>query len=132
MDLLDRLANVSPDSVDPRDAQALVDELTRILSLHAHRYYVLDDPLIADAEYDSLLAFLRGLESRFPELVRSESPTQRVGATPSKRFAKVRHAVPLQSLSNAFSTEDIASWYARCRRGLAAEFGDVEPALNVE
>lgn len=132
MDLIDRVANVSPESVDRREARALVDELTRVLSLHAHRYYVLDDPLVSDSEYDTLLNFLRCLEARFPELTRDESPTQRVGATPSKRFAKLRHAVPLQSLSNAFSEEDVASWYARCRRGLADEFGDVEPALNVE
>src|ERR687883_1571687 len=80
-----------------------------------YAYYVLDSPSMADAEYDRLMQELRALEAAHPELVTPESPTQRVGATPSERSAAVRHRVPMLSLANAFSLEELRAWYARAR-----------------
>ena len=67
-----------------------------------HRYYVLDDPDMPDAEYDRLMRELEALEAAHPELVTPDSPTQRIGDVPSSRFANVAHAVPMLSLANAF------------------------------
>ncbi|MEK9659387.1 MAG: NAD-dependent DNA ligase LigA [Chloroflexota bacterium] len=83
------------------------------LNLHNHRYYVLDSPLIADAEYDALLRELRSLEEAHPELVTSDSPTQRVGAAPSPEFREVVHPVPMLSLANAFDDEELTAWHRR-------------------
>lgn len=82
---------------------------------HNYRYYVLDDPEISDAEYDRLLRELQDLEEQHPELVIPESPTQRVGATPLDSFAEVEHAVPMLSLDNGFSEEDIREFDRRVR-----------------
>jgi DNA ligase (NAD+) len=83
------------------------------LNLHNHRYYVLDSPLIADAEYDALLRELRSLEEAHPELVTPDSPTQRVGAAPSPEFREVVHPQPMLSLANAFDDEELAAWHRR-------------------
>src|ERR687883_1360031 len=80
-----------------------------------HAYYVLDSPSLGDGEYDRLMQELRALEAAHPELVTPESPTQRIGAAPSERFAPVRHRVPMLSLGNAFSIEDLRAWYERAR-----------------
>ncbi|HRD87855.1 MAG TPA: NAD-dependent DNA ligase LigA [Accumulibacter sp.] len=88
---------------------------------HDHRYYVLDAPLISDAEYDRLFRELQALEAEHPELLRSDSPTQRVGAAPLASFAAVAHATPMLSLSNAFSDDEVAAFDRRVREGLAAE-----------
>ena len=91
---------------------------------HDYRYYVLDAPLVSDAEYDRLFRELQALEAEHPELLRSDSPTQRVGAAPLAGFAAVAHATPMLSLSNAFSDDEVAAFDRRVREGLAAE-GDV-------
>ncbi|MEE8443162.1 MAG: NAD-dependent DNA ligase LigA, partial [Dehalococcoidia bacterium] len=75
-----------------------VEELRKEIGHHNHRYYVLDDPVVSDADYDALMRELRELEGRYPELVRPDSPTQRVGAAPAEGFAEVEHPVPLLSL----------------------------------
>jgi len=80
---------------------------------HNHRYYVLDDPLVSDAEYDGLMRELVALESAHPELVTPESPTQRVGAGPLAAFGAVRHAVPMLSLGNAFDGEEVEAFDRR-------------------
>ena len=72
-----------------------MEKLRALIRHHNHRYHVLDDPEIADAEYDALKRRNAAIEARFPGLVRSDSPSKRVGAQPSGRFAKVRHAVPM-------------------------------------
>ena len=122
----------SADSLDSERADRLAPELRDVLLGHAHRYYVEDDPLISDAEYDRLLEYLREIEGRFPELTAPDSPTHRVGGKPLERFQKVTHPEPLLSLSNAFSEDGVRAWYERCRRGLAARFGDVEPEVTSE
>jgi DNA ligase (NAD+) len=90
-------------------AQTIRDELNR----HNHLYYVLDQPEVSDAQYDVLMNELRRLEEEHPELVRPDSPTQRVGAEPAKGFEEVRHPVPLLSLSNAFDDEELLAWHTR-------------------
>jgi DNA ligase (NAD+) len=104
-----------PDTLTPdirQRARFLSDELTR----HNYRYYVLDDPEIADSEYDRLMQELGDLEQRWPELVTPDSPTHRVGAPPLSKFASVPHSLPMLSLDNAFNDDDIFEFERRIRR----------------
>ena len=88
-------------------------ELARTLHDHNHRYYVLDDPVITDSEYDALMREIRALEEQHPTLVTPDSPTQRVGAEPLDSFVSVQHPRPMLSLANAFSNEDMQAWRTR-------------------
>ena len=97
-----------------RRARELREEIER----HNHQYYVLDQPLISDAEFDRLFRELQDLEGRHPELVAPDSPTQRVGAAPLDQFQQVRHDVPMLSLNNAFEDEDVAAFDRRVREAL--------------
>lgn len=100
---------------------------------HNYRYYVLDDPTVSDAEYDALMRELRELEGEHPELVTPDSPTQRVGAAPSERFAKVRHREPMLSLGNAFDEADLRAWRDRVAKllgGRASVAYVVEPKID--
>ncbi len=101
-----------------------IRELRKIIDYHSHRYYVLDDPEIADAEYDALVRELAELEEQYPELVTPDSPTQRVGAPPSALFAPVTHPSPMWSLDNAFTFEELVAWGKRVQRilGSAADY----------
>lgn len=98
-------------------------ELRQQINYHAYRYHTLDDPLISDYEYDQLLQQLRRLEETHPELITSDSPTQRVGAEPLAEFEKVSHLIPMTSLGNAFNDSDMHSWLARVSRLLPAGMG---------
>ncbi len=104
-------------------------ELVRTVRTHDHRYYVLDDPSIEDRDYDALYAELRELEARHPELSTPDSPTQRVGATPRGELKTVPHVVPMTSLDNTYSTEELAEFVRRVADGLPAR---AEPAFCVE
>jgi DNA ligase (NAD+) len=130
--LLRRLDEGVLDEITEEDARPLVEQLAALLRGHGHRYYVLDAPVIADAEYDRLFRALQSLEARFPDLAAPDSPTRRVGGAPLDAFSKVRHPVPLLSLGNAFDADELRAWYDRVQRGLAERFGDVAPALVVE
>jgi len=101
-------------------AQAKVELKRLALEIEGHDklYYQDDAPKISDAAYDALRKRFNAIEARFPEFVSSESPSQKVGAQPSGRFAKVRHAVPMLSLDNAFAEEDVVDFVARIRRFL--------------
>ncbi len=101
-------------------AQARVELKRLALELEGHdeRYYQHDAPSVTDAEYDALRRRFNAIEARFPEFVTSESPSQKIGAQPSGRFAKVRHAVPMLSLDNAFAEQDVLDFAARIRRFL--------------
>ncbi len=99
----------------PKAVRQRTGELHKELHEHNYRYYVLDDPVITDAEYDRLLRELQELEAQYPELVSQDSPTQRVGAAPSKAFDEVEHAVRMLSLDNAFSDEELADFDRRVR-----------------
>lgn len=100
-------------------AEALLQELTRLrteISEHDYRYYVLDSPVISDAEYDRKLNRLREIEAAHPEWITADSPTQRVAGIAAERFAKVPHPAPILSLGNAFRVEDLRAWYERLIR----------------
>ena len=128
------LAQADLDALPHEEAAALVRELRPLLHAHSRRYYVEDDPVITDGEYDRLFTALQTIEARFPDLVTPASPTQRVGGAPLERFEKVRHAVPLLSLGNAFDLDGVRAWYERCGRGLvkAGYDEDVRPVLTAE
>ena len=100
--------------------QARIDTLRKQLHFHAHRYYVLDEPQIPDAEYDRLFQALQALEAADPELVTPDSPTQRVGGKPLAAFASVRNAVPMLSIRTETDTEasGAQSFDVRVRREL--------------
>ncbi|MDE2052770.1 MAG: NAD-dependent DNA ligase LigA, partial [Gammaproteobacteria bacterium] len=91
---------------------------------HDRQYYELDRPEISDADYDALLTELRALEREHPQLITPDSPTQRVGGAPSGRFPKVRHAVPMLSLANGFTPEDVGGFIDRVRRFLKLDAGE--------
>src|SRR5260370_1759267 len=101
-------------------AQAKVEHMRLALELEAHdkRYYQDDAPSVSDAEYDALRQRYDAIEKRFPEFVTSDSPSQKVGAAPSGRFKKVRHAIAMLSLDNAFAEEDVVDFVGRIRRFL--------------
>jgi DNA ligase (NAD+) len=105
------------------------EELRAILLHHEYRYYVLDDPEIGDAEYDALFDELKAIETADPELVTPDSPTQRVGGAPVSRLGKVTHLMPMLSLANARSAEELRAWVARMRGHLARE-GIGDPAFE--
>ncbi|MES2125904.1 MAG: NAD-dependent DNA ligase LigA [Pseudomonadota bacterium] len=104
--------------------------LTEELNRHLHAYHVLDAPTIPDAEYDQLFAELQELEAAHPEAAAPESPTQRVGAPPLPEFQQVTHTVPMLSLNNGFTDEDIVNFDRRVREGLDAI--EVEYAAEVK
>ncbi len=96
-----------------QQAKLRVEELRSLIAYHEHRYFVLDQPEIPDAEFDALMRELRDLESQHPELITPDSPTQRVGGAPAETFGIVQHPVPLLSLANAFSADDLRAWHRR-------------------
>jgi DNA ligase (NAD+) len=103
------------------DVERRVADLRAQLAHHAHRYYVLDDPEVTDDVYDALLDELRAIEAEHPELVTPDSPTQRVGGEPVSELRKVTHDVPMLSLANARSEEELRAWVQRMRNHLARE-----------
>ncbi len=104
--------------MDKEDARVRHKKLAEEIRRHDALYYTHDEPEISDAAYDKLRQELEALERDYPELVNAESPTQTVGATPARGFKKVKHAVPMLSLSNVFSAEDVNDFYDRIRRFL--------------
>jgi DNA ligase (NAD+) len=103
-----------------------VAELRDLIEQHNYRYYVLDDPSVSDAEYDHLMLELRELESRHPELLTPDSPTQRVSGKAAAGFAPVKHRVAMLSLDNAFDEEGIVSFDRRVRERLGREDAQIE------
>ena len=94
----------------PERIRTRARKLREEIELHNHRYYVLDAPTISDAEFDRLFRELQDLEAQHPELVTSDSPTQRVGAGPLDEFPPVAHATPMLSLNNAFDDTEVAAF----------------------
>jgi DNA ligase (NAD+) len=111
-----------------KSAAARIADLRRRIGDANHRYYVLDDPDLPDAEYDRLLRELEALEAAHPQLGDPNSPTARVGSAPSGKFAQVQHAVPMLSLGNAFSAGEVRDFVARIEK----ETGDRSPAFSAE
>lgn len=110
--------------LEQEDAKERHAALSKEIRHHDTLYYQNDDPEISDAAYDKLRQELEALEEQFPDLVTADSPTQKVGATPSKGFKKVRHAVPMLSLSNVFSEEDVSDFLTRIRKFLSLSEAD--------
>jgi len=96
--------------------QLHMEDLRKLIHYHNYRYHVLDAPVISDLEYDRLLAELKQLEAEHPDLITSDSPTQRTGAAPSEKFEKVQHPTPILSLANAFGAEDALAWFERVKK----------------
>jgi DNA ligase (NAD+) len=106
------------------DAEKRVRELRSQIELHDYKYYIEDNPVISDYEYDQLMAELIRLEREFPELVTPDSPTQRVGGAPIKEFAQVRHAFPMLSLDNTYNMDELGEFDKRVRKLIPGlEFG---------
>lgn len=121
----------------PQPDPQLLDEVARLraeLDDANYRYYVLDDPALTDADYDRRLRRLEEIEAEHPELVTPDSPTQRVGAPPDAGFPEIRHAVPMLSLDNAFSEEELAAFVERVAERLECDPGALdfccEPKLD--
>ncbi len=120
--------SAAPAAVEGVPAKVMeeVAQLHRELLEASHRYYVLDDPTLTDADYDTRLRRLEALEADYPQLITSESPTQRVGAAPASGFEEVQHAVPMLSLNNAFDDDELRAFVQRAAKTL--ELGDAEDA----
>ena len=114
----------------PAEVVRRAEELREQIRLHDHRYHVLDDPVIADFEYDQLLRDLVSIEREHPELVTPDSPTQKVGAEPVLEFGTIEHAVPMLSLENVTSPEELAEWEEQLENHLKDP--DVDLAYVVE
>ena len=104
--------------VNKTQAKKRTAELREAIDFHSYRYHVLDDPEIADAEYDALVGELIEIEAAFPDLITPDSPTQRVGAPPSDMFAPVEHRSRMMSLDNCFTLEELQAWGKRVERGI--------------
>ncbi len=109
------------ESLEETAAAAELERIALEMAEHDRRYYQDDAPTISDAEYDALRARNTAIEQRFPHLVRPDSPSARIGAAPSEKFDKVTHAVPMLSLGNAFSDEDVTEFCERVRRFLGID-----------
>ena len=90
-----------------------IEQLKSTINYHNYRYHMLDSPEVSDAEYDELMRALKQLEEQYPQFLTPDSPTQRVGATPVEAFGVVEHRLPLLSLGNAFSKDELSAWYTR-------------------
>ncbi len=115
--------------MDKKRAKKEIGELTKVLEGHNYKYYVLDEPTLSDTEYDRLFRQLEELEADHPELVIPESPTQRVGAEPSKEFGSVKHTIPLLSLANAMDENELRDFDVSVKKILEFE-GEVEYAAE--
>ena len=116
--------------MERKEAQVRIEELIREIKRHNELYYNQDSPEIDDAEYDALTRELRALESEFPELAREDSPSLHVGGSPSSSFAPVVHAVPLESLQDAFEAEEILDFDRRVQETIDAPVYVVEPKID--
>ncbi|MGI6532793.1 MAG: NAD-dependent DNA ligase LigA [Bacillota bacterium] len=106
--------------MEKKAAQLKIEKLRELINYHNYRYYVLDDPEVSDAEYDSLMKELEALEREYPDLITPDSPTQRVGGAVLSGFQAVTHAIPLLSLANAYSQEELDSFDRRVRELLSS------------
>ena len=97
------------------DLIARAEKLRQEIRSHNYRYYVLNEPIVSDVEYDRLMVELREIEEQHPEWITPDSPTQRTGAPPAAGFSKMRHPASILSLGNAFDAEGVKAWYERIR-----------------
>ena len=107
--------------MDKKDAKERIDQLKKTINRHRYLYHVLDKPEISDAALDSLKKELFDLEQRFPDLITPDSPTQRIGGEPLKKFQKVAHEKPMLSFNDAFSEKDIEEWITKVENYLGTQ-----------
>ena len=100
------------------DINEKIKSLRKKINDHNYRYYVLDDPLISDGEFDQIFRELEQLEGQSPELIIRESPTQRIGAEPLEAFDTVTHRLPMMSLANAMSNSELSAFDERLKKVL--------------
>ncbi|PCI40176.1 MAG: DNA ligase (NAD(+)) LigA [Thiotrichales bacterium] len=110
-----------PTSSATQKIQKKLQQLKSQINLYNHQYYALDDPSVSDEIYDALFKELSGLEKKYPKLVTKDSPSQRVGSTPLKKFSSIKHATPMMSLQNAFSEEQINNFVKRLNKILETD-----------
>jgi DNA ligase (NAD+) len=122
------LRAIAPEDLDRAQAEAELEALAEELAAYDRAYYVEDAPLVSDADYDALHRRSAAIEARFPDLVRDDSPSKRVGAAPAEAFAKVVHRRPMLSLNNAFSDAELIEFVAQIRRFLK-ELSDPDEPL---
>jgi DNA ligase (NAD+) len=123
----DNPSEIAPSALTEAQAKAELKRLAAELAEHDRRYYQDDAPAVSDAEYDALRRRNDAIEARFPQLIRADSPSRRVGAPATAKFAKVRHRVPMLSLGNAFGEDDVVEFVERVRRFL--RLADDEPLV---
>ena len=104
--------------MNEKEAIKELEKLREEINYHNHRYYILDSPVISDAEYDRLFKKLQELENNFPHLITPDSPTQRVGAMPLDEFKTIAHTIPMLSLNNANNVEEARGFDERVKRFL--------------
>ncbi|GGE09644.1 DNA ligase [Marinithermofilum abyssi] len=120
------------ETVDREQARKRLAELREEINEHNHRYYVLDQPVISDQEYDRLMRELLQLEEQYPDLVTPDSPSQRVGGEPLPYFEKVQHDIPMLSLGNAFDFEDLKDFDNRIKRAAGVDAVDYVCELKID
>lgn len=125
----DDLRATPVEDLTPLDAAVELAALAKDIAEHDRRYYQDDAPAVSDADYDALRHRNQVIEERFPELIRADSPSNRVGAAPAQGFSKILHARPMLSLANAFNAEDVTEFLQRIRRFLS--LADDEPVVVV-
>ncbi len=116
-----------------QNIQKQLEELRQLITYHANRYYLLDDPVISDSEYDSFFQELLTLEEAFPELITKDSPSQRVGSAPLSKFEEVEHEIPMLSLDNVFNDSEFINFENKVRRFLQHQDSinySLEPKLD--
>jgi len=109
-----------------------IEELREKIRYHNYRYYVLDNPIVSDAEYDQLMRDLIELEEKYPRYITPSSPTQRVGIEPVSEFVTVKHIIPMQSLANAFSSEELISFDQRMKKIVPQQKIDYVVELKID
>lgn len=114
------------------DVREKIDDLREQINRHDHLYYVQSSPVVTDAEYDTLMRKLRTIEEKHPELVTSDSPTQRVSGTPAEGFEEVTHRLPMLSLGNAFDEEELVAWHTRAAEQLEVDQFDMVCELKFD
>ncbi len=108
----------SQDFPTPAEAEGVIEELRNILKEHNHLYYIEQDPIISDFEWDRLFRFLKDLESKFPSLITPDSPTQKIALEVQTEFEKADHLFPMISLDNTYNAEDLRDFDTRLRKFL--------------
>lgn len=116
--------------MNKEQAEKRIAELSKELMQHNYRYYILNEPSVSDYTYDEEMRELRSLESEYPELLKADSPSQRVGGVASSTFAKVEHSVQMASLQDIFSFEEVAAFVQSCKEKLHSPEFIVEPKID--